>query len=579
MLKSVEKFVNYCTELMQPDEVVWITGDEQQYCNLREEACNTGEFIRLNQEKHPNCYLHRSARNDVARVEGRTFICCDREIDAGPTNHWMKPDDAYKILENISFGAMKGRTMYVIPYSMGDVSSPFAKIGIEVTDSIYVVISMSIMTRVGNDVLSKITDDFIRGLHTKAELSSEKRYICHFPQDNTIWSVNSGYGGNVLLGKKCFALRIASNLAKNEGWLAEHMLIVGITRPNEETKYIAAAFPSACGKTNLAMLVPPEYYEKLGYKVETIGDDIAWIRPGEDGCLYAINPEHGFFGVAPGTSIKTNPNALHSCKKDALFTNVALNTDDNTVWWEGLGERPEHLLDWQGDVFDPATMPYAAHPNSRFTAPIDNCPCLSSEYYSNKGVKISAFVFGGRRDDTIPLVCQAKSIEQGVFKASTMASQTTSAATGKVGVLRRDPFAMLPFFGYHVGDYFAHWLKILHSIANPPQIFNVNWFGKRDGKFVWAGFGENIRVLDWILDRCCNKVDAKETPIGMLPYAKDINVNGIDTTLQDVEYLLTIDKEKWAVELSQIEEFYAFIGERVPQALQEELTTLKKLLV
>ncbi len=576
MLKSVQKFVDDFKELMNPDKVVWITGEETQLEALKAEALSTGEFLPLNKEKHPGCYLHRSARNDVARVEGRTFICCDKQEDAGPTNHWMEPKEAYKVLSEISKDAMKGRTMYVLPYSMGDPSSPFAKFGIELTDSIYVVISMTIMTRVGNHVLAKMDDSFVRGIHTKAELSEEKRYICHFPQDNTIWTVNSGYGGNVLLGKKCFALRIASNLARQEGWLAEHMLIVGITRPGEETKYIAAAFPSACGKTNLAMLIPPQEYIDKGYKVETVGDDIAWLRKGEDGCLYAVNPEYGFFGVAPGTSDKTNLNALLSCSKNSLFTNVALNTDDNTVWWEGLTDKkPPHLLDWQGEEYKEG-MPYAAHPNSRFTAPILNCPSLSKSYNSPKGVKISAFVFGGRRDDTVPLIREAQSNEQGVFFASAMASQTTAAAAGKTGVLRRDPFAMLPFFGYHIGDYFAHWLDVLGGLKRPPKMYFVNWFIKKDGKFLWPGFGDNIRALDWILDRCENKAKGLQSDIGLLPKKSEINTKGTSLKQEDMDALLGYDKEKWLEEARQIREFYAFIGKKVPKQLLNQLERLEE---
>ncbi len=574
MKKSITEFVSYCEKLMQPKNVEWIDGSKEQLDKLTKIAVGTGEFITLNQEKLPGCYYHRSDPNDVARVEGRTFICSESKEEAGPTNNWMAPNEAYKLLEGISSGCMKGRTMYVIPYSMAKVGSPFAKYGIEVTDSIYVVISMNIMTRIGQKVLDVMGDDFVRGIHSKAELDAEKRYICHFPQDNTIWSVNSGYGGNVLLGKKCFALRIASNLAKKEGWLAEHMLIVGITRPDGHKHYIAAAFPSACGKTNLAMLIPPQEFLDKGYKVETVGDDIAWLRVGPDGALYATNPENGFFGVAPGTNMHTNANAMLSCQKNSLFTNVAINPKDNTVWWEGMGDAPETLIDWHGNEWHPGSEIKAAHPNSRFTAPTVNCPCLSEDFENPKGVKISAIVFGGRRDDTVPLVYEARSWQHGVFMASVMASQTTAAAAGAVGVLRRDPFAMLPFCGYNMGDYFKHWLEMEDSIKELPRIYNVNWFQKRDGKFVWPGFGDNMRVLDWMLDRCEGKVEAKETPIGNVPFVSDLNVNGLDVDKATMESLLNVDKDLWKAEAEDISKHYQKF-ERLPSELNDELNTLK----
>ena len=575
MRESVSEFVKKYAAIMNPSKIEWIDGSQARFDRLIKEAEATGELMPLNEEKLPNCYLHRSARNDVARVEGRTFICCDTKENAGPTNNWMQPDEAYKLLTEVSNNAMEGRTMYVIPYAMGPVGSPFAKYGIELTDSIYVVISMNIMTRVGDEIYKYLGDDFVRGIHSKAQLDENKRYICHFPQDNTIWSINSGYGGNVLLGKKCFALRIASNLARDEGWFAEHMLILGITRPDGHKHYVAAAFPSACGKTNLAMLIPPEGFVKRGYKIETVGDDIAWIRVGADGALYAINPENGFFGVAPGTNEKTNYNALMSCQKNSLFTNVALNTDDNTVWWEGLGEKPEHLLDWQGNPYDPS-MPYAAHPNSRFTAPTINCPCLSKEFENPKGVKLSAIIFGGRRDDTVPLVYEARSWNHGVFMASIMASQTTAAAAGAVGVLRRDPFAMLPFCGYNMGDYFKHWIEMGDKITQKPRIYNVNWFVKENGKFVWPGFGDNLRVLDWMIDRVEGKVDARETEIGNLPYEKDLNVEGLNVTEGTMERLLTVDKALWQTEAVKIEEHYVKFGDKLPKELRAELNGLKE---
>ena len=584
--KAVLEFVEQSRALCQPDNVVWITGDEALYQKLRDEACKTGEMIKLNEELLPNCYLHRSALNDVARVEGRTFICCTNKEDAGPINNWMAPSEAYQKIGEIFKGSMKGRTMYVIPYSMGAVGSEFSKIGIEITDSIYVVLSMNIMTRVGQKVLDSLGDsaDFVRGLHSKAELDEEKRYIAHFPEDNTIWSVNSGYGGNVLLGKKCFALRIASYLGKNEGWMAEHMLILGVQNPKGEIKYIAAAFPSACGKTNLAMLIPPELYRKKGYKVWCVGDDIAWIRVGADGRLWAINPENGFFGVAPGTNMKSNPNALLSTRKNSIFTNVVHDLDTNTVWWEGMDTpAPQNAINWRGEKWDASKYnkadksTYGAHPNSRFTAPTVNCPCLSDQFEAPNGVPLSAIVFGGRRAKTAPLVYQARDWNSGVFVGSIMASETTAAATGAVGVVRRDPMAMRPFVGYNMADYFAHWIEMGEKITNKPQIFNVNWFRTdNEGHFIWPGFGDNLRVLEWILDRCENKVDAKETPIGFVPNAQDINIEGLDITTDVVEELLTVDKETWKEEVNGIEEFYAQFGDRLPEELKVKLEELKQ---
>lgn len=583
--KAVLKFVEEAKNLCKPENVVWVTGEEALYEQLREEACKTGEMIKLNQELLPGCYLHRSALNDVARVEGRTFICCKNKDDAGPINNWMDPQEAYAKLGEIFDGCMKGRTMYVIPYSMGAVGSKFSKIGIEITDSIYVVLSMHIMTRDGNKVLEALGDseDFVRGLHSKAELDEEKRYIVHFPEDNAIWSVNSGYGGNVLLGKKCFALRIASYLGKNEGWMAEHMLIVGIQNPQGEIKYVAAAFPSACGKTNLAMLIPPEIYKKKGYKVWTVGDDIAWIRVGEDGRLWAINPENGFFGVAPGTNMHSNPNALLSTKKNSIFTNVVHDLDNNTVWWEGMDTpAPTNAVNWRGEKWDASKYDkqdkstYGAHPNSRFTAPTVNCPCLSDQFEAPNGVPLSAIIFGGRRAKTAPLVYESRDWNNGVFVGSSMASETTAAATGAVGVVRRDPMAMRPFVGYNMADYFAHWIEMGKKITNKPKIFNVNWFRTdENGKFIWPGFGDNLRVLEWILARCENKVDAREVPIGYVPYAKDINIEGLSITEDTVEDLLSVDKETWKEEAKGIEEFYAQFGDRLPKELRAELETLK----
>ena len=568
--------------LLNPDKVVWIDGSEEQLEALRKEACETGEMIKLNEEKLPGCYLHRTRENDVARVEDRTFICCRDEKDAGPTNNWKDPKEAYQMLFDIARGSYKGRTMYVIPYSMGPVGSPLAKIGYEVTDSIYVVLNMSIMTRVGTAVEEVLGDseDWIKGLHAMCDVDPEKRYICHFPEDNYIISVNSAYGGNVLLGKKCFALRIASYLGKCEDWMAEHMLILGIENPQGEIKYVTAAFPSACGKTNLAMLIPPEGYRNKGYKVWCVGDDIAWMRKGPDGRLWAINPENGFFGVAPGTNEKSNPNALASTKKGTIFTNVALNLDDNTVWWEGLDKNPpEHAIDWKGNPWNgKESTEKGAHPNSRFTAPAKNCPCISSEFNSTSGVPVSAIVFGGRRATTTPLVYQSRDWNNGVFVGSIMASETTAAATGAVGVLRHDPMAMKPFCGYHMGDYFGHWIemgKILGDKA--PKIFNVNWFRlDEDGKFMWPGFGDNFRVLEWIIKRCEGKADAVETPIGYLPRPEDINLEGLDMDMETLKKILTVDNEKWTAETKEIEEYYKIFGDKLPAELRAELEGLKE---
>jgi len=585
--RKVLAFVKESAELACPDKIVWIDGSEAQLEELRQEAVQTGEMIKLNQEKLPGCYYHRTASNDVARVEDRTFICCKNKEDAGPINNWMDPQEAYALSREIARGKMKGRTMYVIPYSMGVVGSSFSKIGIEVTDSIYVVLNMAIMTRVGLNCYDQLGEDgdFIKGFHCKCDVDPEKRYILHFPEDDTIVSVNSAYGGNVLLGKKCFALRIASYLGKNEGWMAEHMLILGVTFPNGEKKYVAAAFPSACGKTNLAMLIPPKHYLDMGYKIETVGDDIAWIRVGEDGRLWAVNPENGFFGVAPGTNEKSNPNALAATRKGTIFTNVAIDPADNTVWWEGLTkETPAHLTSWLGkdwtpDVFNKAdkAMTSAAHPNSRFTAPAENCPCLSPEFNSKTGVPLDAIIFGGRRATTTPLVYQSRDWDHGVFVGSIMSSETTAAATGAVGVLRHDPMAMKPFCGYHMGDYFAHWVEMGKKATRAPKIFNVNWFRQgENGEFLWPGFGDNMRVLDWILKRCDGKVDARETAIGYVPYAKDIDLTGLDMTEAELEKILYVDKKRWSAEADEIAGYYKQFGDRLPKELSDSLATLKK---
>ncbi len=581
--KNVLNWVDEMVALCKPDQVVWIDGSDEQLDALKAEAISTGEMKALNEEKLPGCLLHRTKENDVARVESRTFICSRKEEDAGPTNNWCDPKEMYAKLTPMYDGVMKGRTMYVIPYSMGPIGSPLAKVGVELTDSIYVVLNMDIMTRMGKaafENLGETSNDFVRGLHSKADIDPENRYIVHFPEDNTIWSINSGYGGNVLLGKKCFALRIASYQGKNEGWMAEHMLILGIENPQGEVKYITAAFPSACGKTNLAMLIPPEVYKKAGYKVWTVGDDIAWLKPGPDGRLYAINPENGFFGVAPGTNAKSNFNALESTKKNTIFTNVVNNLDDNTVWWEGLDKNPpENAIDWLGNEWNGKTSDKkGAHPNSRFTAPAENCPCISSEFNNPAGVPISAMVFGGRRAKTAPLVYQSFDWEHGVFVGSTMASETTAAATGAVGVVRRDPMAMLPFCGYHMGDYFQHWLDMGKKLGDKaPKIFNVNWFRTDDeGHFIWPGFGDNMRVLMWILDRCEGKADAVETAIGYEPKPEDINVEGLDIDTSVVADLLSVDKDLWKEEAKGIHEFYAKFGDRLPKELSNQLEALEK---
>ena len=576
--KAVLSWVEEMAQIVKPDSIVWIDGSEEQLEELRAIGCSTGEMIKLNQELLPGCYYHRSALNDVARVEDRTFICCKNKEDAGPTNNWMDPQEMKNKLMGIFAGSMKGRTMYVIPYSMSVVGSPFAKYGIEITDSIYVVLSMAIMTRMGKEVYEALGDssDFIKGLHSKAELDAEKRYIVHFPEENTIMSVNSGYGGNVLLGKKCFALRIASYLGKQENWMAEHMLILGIENPKGEVRYLAAAFPSACGKTNLAMLIPPELYRKKGYKVWCVGDDIAWIRIGEDGRLWATNPENGFFGVAPGTSAKSNPNALASTKKNSIFTNVVL-TEDGNVWWEGLDKNPpKNALNWKGEPWDPADGSKGAHPNSRFTAPAENCPCISSAFNDPQGVPLSAIVFGGRRAKTAPLVYQSRDWQHGVFVGSVMASETTAAATGAVGVVRRDPMAMLPFCGYNMGDYWQHWLDIGKMVPNKPKIFNVNWFRlDDDGNFIWPGFGDNMRVLEWIMARCFDEVDADETAIGYIPKPEDINLEESGVDLETLRDLLSVDKELWKAEAEGIREFYGKFGDKLPKELADELAVLE----
>ena len=586
--KYILNWIDDMAAMTKPDKIVWIDGSEEQAEALRAEACSTGEMVKLNEKLLPNCYLHRTAVNDVARVEGRTFICTKTKEGAGNINNWLEPQECYAKLTKLFTGSMTGRTMYVIPYSMGIVGSDFAKYGIELTDSIYVVLNMLIMTRVGVNVLEAIgdSDNFIKGLHSKAQLDENNRYICHFPEDNTIWSVNSGYGGNVLLGKKCFALRIASFLGRKENWMAEHMLILGIDYPNGETKYVCAAFPSACGKTNLAMLIPPEIYRKKGYSVHTVGDDSAWLRIGKDGRLWAVNPENGFFGVAPGTNDKSNPNALATTRRDTIFTNVCHDLDNNTVWWEGLNnDPPKNALNWRGEKWDYTKYDKndkvgtaGAHPNSRFTAMAKNCPCLSDKFNDPAGVPISAIVFGGRRAKTAPLVYQSTSWQNGTFVGSIMASETTAAASGAVGVVRRDPMAMRPFVGYNMGDYFRHWLDMGKIIPNAPKIFHVNWFRTdENGNFIWPGFGDNFRVLLWIIKRCEDQIDADLTPIGYVPHAEDIDIEGLQNVdLDTIKGLLSVDKEAWLADVENIKEFYKLVGDSVPAELYDELKGLEE---
>ncbi|SFW40012.1 phosphoenolpyruvate carboxykinase (GTP) [Ruminococcus flavefaciens] len=593
---NVLKWVDEMVALCQPDKVVWIDGSQEQIDALIEEVTSLPDdswdkMYKLNQEKYPNCLYHRTRANDVARVEDRTFICSKEKKGAGPTNNWMAPDEMKALLTPMYNGVMKGRTMYVIPYSMGPIGSPLAKVGVEVTDSIYVVLNMNIMTRMGKQAFENLgdtSDDFVRGLHSKADVDPEKRYIVQFPEENTIWSINSAYGGNVLLGKKCFALRIASFQGKNEAWMAEHMLILGVKKPNGEVKYITAAFPSACGKTNLAMLIPPEGYKKDGYEIFTVGDDIAWMKPGKDGRLYAINPENGFFGVAPGTNAKSNYNALACTKNGAIFTNVALDNSDNTPWWEKLTENPpKDATEWKGEKVDGEAYTAAgnklAHPNSRFTAPAKNCPCISPEFNNPEGVPVSAIIFGGRRATTAPLVYQSFDWTHGTYIGSAVSSETTAAATGAVGVLRHDPMAMKPFIGYNVGDYWAHWLEMGARLGSKaPKIFNVNWFRTDDqGNFLWPGFGDNMRVLDWIIKRVDGEVDAVETPIGYLPKAEDINLKGIEdeVTPDALKMLLTVDKEEWKKEIAEMRRYYdediKAKGGNIPQALYDELDMIE----
>lgn len=566
--ETLNQWVDEMARLTQPDRIHWCDGSDAENDALIELMLDSGDLIALNPTTHPNCYLHRSHPSDVARVEHLTFVCTKNKDDAGPNNHWMAPVDAHHKIDALFAGSMRGRTLYVIPYCMGPIDSPIARCGVEITDSPYVVANMRIMTRMGTAAQKRIEREkrFIKGLHALGQLDPKKRYIMHFPEELAIKSIGSGYGGNALLGKKCHALRIASWQARNEGWLAEHMLIVGIENPQGETFYVAAAFPSACGKTNLAMLIPPEAYP--GWKVWTVGDDICWMQPGADGRLWAINPEAGFFGVAPGTSAKTNTNALAMLDHNAIFTNVAL-TANNQPWWEGLNnEMP--VKDWQGRAYDPTNGP-AAHPNSRFTVSARQCPSFSPHAEDAQGVPLSAIIFGGRRESLVPLVFEARDWAHGILVGASMASETTAAATGAVGVVRRDSMAMKPFCGYNFGDYFDHWLSFADKVTKLPKIFHVNWFRKgSDGKFLWPGFGDNMRVLEWVVMRCKGKATAIETPIGHLPRLQDLNLDGLNIGETELAALLEIDRAGWKKELAAIGTYLASYGTHTPQALHAE---------
>ena len=576
MLTPLEQWVDECARITQPKAVHWCDGSAAEYQRLVQEMLQTRTLIELNQQAYPGCYLHRSDPSDVARTEHLTFVCTRTKEDAGPNNNWMPPADAKEKVGALFAGAMRDRTMYVVPYLMGPVSSPYSQVGVEITDSPYVAVSMRIMTRMGKVARDRLgaSDYYVKGLHSLGDLSPDRRFILHFPEERTIWSVGSGYGGNALLGKKCHSLRIASWMAREEGWLAEHMLIVGIEEPSGRTTYIAAAFPSACGKTNLAMLVPPASHK--GYKVWTVGDDIAWMNPA-DGQLRAINPEAGFFGVAPGTNSKTNPNMMATIGKNSLFTNVAL-TPRGTPYWEGMdGGPPPEALDWQGRPWTPASGTKAAHPNSRFTTPAHQCPSMSPEWESPGGVPISALVFGGRRATLMPLVFQSFNWQHGVFLGATMASETTAAATSAVGVVRQDPMAMLPFCGYNMGDYFGHWLRMGTRVATPPQVFRVNWFRQgRDGSYLWPGFGENLRVLRWIVARVHGEVGAAETPIGYLPHPTNIDLTGIDVSRATLEELLAVDRQGWLEAAAAQGTFLEQFGDRLPREIRGEQAALVK---
>ncbi len=582
--RELQEWVDEMARMCQPDSVVWTDGSDEECQRLTQEAIASGEVLPLNQEKLPGCLYHRTAVNDVARTEDLTYICTALRADAGPTNNWMSPDEGYRRAGDIFKGAMKGRTMYVIPFSMGPVGSPFSKIGVELTDSIYVVLNMRIMAHVGAPVLKQLGPggEFTKCVHSKADLDIRKRLILHFPEENTVWSVGSGYGGNVLLGKKCLSLRVASYLGKREGWLAEHMLIMGVESPEGRIEYIAAAFPSACGKTNLAMLVPPEGLRVKGYRIWTVGDDIAWMRVDTDGRLWAINPETGFFGVAPGTGTKTNPNMMKTIGRNTIYTNVAL-LPDQTVWWEGMdGEPPAEALDWQGRPWRPGQLDAdgnpvpAAHPNSRFTTPLTQCPSHSYRTEHHHGVPISALVFGGRRAHLAPLVYEAFDWEHGVYIGAAMASERTAAQFGQLGEVRRDPMAMFPFCGYHMGDYLEHWLNMGKRMAQPPRVFHVNWFrADEDGELLWPGYGENLRVIEWILDRCRDQADARRTPIGYVPTPDSLDLTGLDLPRDSMEKLFGVNREDWQAEIESVTGFFKQFGDRFPKALWEQHEALR----
>ena len=577
MNESARRWVNEVARMCRPTDVVWCDGSEAERERLLEAAIRAGDLIPLNQRELLGCYLHRSAVNDVARTEHLTFICSRKKTDAGPTNNWMAPAEAYDRLSKIFARSMEGRTMYVIPFLMGPPGSRFSKVGIQVTDSVYVVLNMRMMTRMGTVALEHLggSDTFTRGLHSKADLDVERRSICHFPEDNTIWSVGSGYGGNALLSKKCMALRIASHMGRREGWLAEHMLIVGVESPDGETTYICGAFPSACGKTNLAMLIPPPSMK--GWRVYTLGDDIAWLRVGLDGRLWAVNPEAGFFGVVPGTSSKTNPNAMATIRKNTLYTNVALKPD-GTVWWEGHDDPPPRsALDWRGRPWAPTSGEPAAHPNSRFTSPASACPSISPEWETPEGVPISAILFGARRQTLVPLVYQAFGWQHGTFLGATLSSETTAATTGAVGVVRRDPMAMLPFCGYNMADYWGHWLAMEKRVPKPPRIFRVNWFRRDErGTFLWPGFGQNLRILKWVIERCKGGGEAEETPIGYVPTRSAIDRKGLDVSADALKELLRVDREGWRANLRSQAEFFEKFGDRLPAGIREEYEALAR---